>query len=62
MCMNCETEEQCMTSLYNGSYAAYLHNGFCHVAYDDAPSSRGLLWFDAVNRCVFPYELVTSAI
>ena len=45
-------DEYCVVQRYAGSYAAYPIQNKCHVAYNDAPTSRGVLWFDAVNRSV----------
>jgi len=43
-------DEYCVVQQYDGSYAAYRNNDKCHVVFNDAPTSRGVLWFDAANR------------
>jgi len=52
LCVYVYTDEYCVVQRYNGSYAAYTHLDKCHVAYNDTPTSSGVVWFDAVSRSV----------
>ena len=44
--------EYCVTEKYYGAYAAFALYDKCYVAYNDADTSYGVLWFDAQHRSV----------